>query len=78
VDRLRSAAGNIILDSPEFQRLLRDAGARVPTEISAAEHSAPLPTAITGATTATGGGKAERVQEEGEVDRSEGVILSER
>jgi NTE family protein len=29
VDRLRAAAGRIIMDSPEFQRLLRDVGARV-------------------------------------------------
>ena len=39
VDRLRAAAGNIILTSPEFQRLLRDAGARVATELSTAEDS---------------------------------------
>ena len=32
VDRLRAAAGAIILASPEFQRLLRDTGARVVTE----------------------------------------------
>jgi NTE family protein len=29
VDRLRAAAGTIIMDSPEFQRLLKDVGARV-------------------------------------------------
>ena len=29
VDRLRAAAGKIIMDSPEFQRLLKDVGARV-------------------------------------------------
>ena len=29
VDRLRAAAGAIILDSPEFKRLLKDVGARV-------------------------------------------------
>jgi len=29
VDRLRAAAGKIILDSPEFQRLLKDVGARI-------------------------------------------------
>ena len=28
VDRLRAAAGTIIMDSPEFQRLLKDVGAR--------------------------------------------------
>jgi NTE family protein len=32
VDRLRAAAGTIVLASPEFQRLLKDAGARVATE----------------------------------------------
>ena len=39
VDRLRAAAGKIILASPEFQRLLKDAGARVATEPSTAEDS---------------------------------------
>jgi NTE family protein len=29
VDRLRAAAGTIIMDSPEFKRLLKDTGARV-------------------------------------------------
>ena len=29
VDRLRAAAGKIVLESPEFQRLLKDAGARI-------------------------------------------------
>ena len=29
VDRLRAAAGTIIQASPEFQRLLKDVGARV-------------------------------------------------
>jgi NTE family protein len=29
VDRLRAAAGTIIMDSPEFKRLLKDVGARV-------------------------------------------------
>ena len=29
VDRLRAAAGTIIMDSPEFQRLLGDVGAKV-------------------------------------------------
>ena len=29
VDRLRAAAAKIVLDSPDFQRLLKDAGARV-------------------------------------------------
>jgi NTE family protein len=29
VDRLRAAAGTIIMDSPEFQRVLKDLGARI-------------------------------------------------
>jgi NTE family protein len=29
VDRLRAAAGTIIMSSPEFQRLLKDVGARI-------------------------------------------------
>lgn len=32
VDRLRAAAGTIIMASPEFQRLLKDVGARVVTK----------------------------------------------
>ena len=43
VDRLRASAGKIILESPDFQRLLKDVGARVVTESSvapAAESSA--------------------------------------
>lgn len=56
VDRLRAAAGSIILDSPEFQRLLRDAGAQVVTEHSTGEHWALPPTSIAGAITATTGG----------------------
>ena len=40
VDRLRTAAGKILLASPEFQRLLRDAGVRVATELSAGDNSA--------------------------------------
>jgi NTE family protein len=55
VDRLRAAARKIILASPEFQRLLRDAGARVVTEPTAAGGSAPTPPSISGATTAATG-----------------------
>ena len=29
VDRLRAAAGTIIMDSPEFKRLLKDVGAAI-------------------------------------------------
>jgi len=37
VDRLRAAAGKIIMDSPEFKRLLKDVGARIlPTPSAAA------------------------------------------
>ena len=32
VDRLRAAAGTIIMDSPEFKRLLKDVGARIVAE----------------------------------------------
>ncbi|MFM0646544.1 patatin-like phospholipase family protein [Paraburkholderia bryophila] len=32
VDRLRAAAGRLIIDSPEFQQMLKDAGARVANE----------------------------------------------
>jgi len=37
VDRLRAAAGTIIMASPEFQRLLKDVGAKVVTDPSTAE-----------------------------------------
>jgi NTE family protein len=40
VDRLRAAAGTIIMASPEFQRLLKDTGARVVAQPPAAEGSA--------------------------------------
>ena len=40
VDRLRAAAGAIILASPEFQRLLKDTGARVVTEPTAGDSMA--------------------------------------
>ena len=39
VDRLRAAAGTIIAASPEFQRLLKDAGARIVVEPSATKCS---------------------------------------
>jgi NTE family protein len=55
VDRLRAAARKIILASPEFQRLLRDVGARVVTEPTAAAGSAPTPPSISGTTTAATG-----------------------
>jgi NTE family protein len=41
VDRLRAAAGTIILDSPEFQRLLKDLGATVVADPAAAKAAAP-------------------------------------
>ena len=46
VDRLRAAAGKIILASPEFQRLLKDAGARVVTGPTADGDSTAAPSAI--------------------------------
>src|SRR5439155_19693266 len=42
VDRLRAAAGKIIMDSPEFKRLLKDVGANI----------LPMPSAATGAAAA--------------------------
>ena len=39
VDRLRAAAGTIIMASPEFQRLLKDAGLRVRSEVPSASPS---------------------------------------
>jgi NTE family protein len=42
VDRLRAAAGTIIMASPEFQRLMKDVGARVAAEPPAAEGSASM------------------------------------
>ena len=36
VDRLRAAAGTIIMASPDFQRLLKDAGLRVRSDAPAA------------------------------------------
>jgi NTE family protein len=43
VDRLRKAAGTIIMDSPEFQRLLKDVGARVVADPSTSENTAGTP-----------------------------------
>jgi NTE family protein len=43
VDRLRAAAGEIILASPEFQRLLKDSGARIVTDPTAAGRPAAAP-----------------------------------
>jgi NTE family protein len=40
VDRLRAAAGTIILASPEFQRLLKDVGAKVVADPSASGSTA--------------------------------------
>ena len=41
VDRLRAAAGTIIMDSPEFKRLLKDVGAKIVAEPAATGSSAP-------------------------------------
>jgi NTE family protein len=40
VDRLRAAAGKIILSSPDFQRLLQDVGARIVTDQAPGTHPA--------------------------------------
>jgi NTE family protein len=45
VDRLRAAAGTIIMASPEFQRLLKDVGARVVSDKSAAGGPTAIPSA---------------------------------
>lgn len=42
VDRLRAAAGTIILSSPEFQRLLKDAGAKLVAKPPATERKATV------------------------------------
>jgi NTE family protein len=41
VDRLRAAAGAIILDSPDFRRLLEDVGARIVAEPTTGDSVAP-------------------------------------
>jgi NTE family protein len=51
VDRLRAAAGKIILASPDFQRLLKDVGARIVTEPCTADDSTASPSSISGAAT---------------------------
>jgi NTE family protein len=43
VDRLRAAAGTIIMASPEFQRLLKDVGVRIVTDPTAAGAAATKP-----------------------------------
>jgi len=45
VDRLRAAAGTIIMASPEFQRLLKDVGARVISDKSVASEPTAAPSA---------------------------------
>jgi NTE family protein len=45
VDRLRAAAGTIIVESPEFQRLLKDVGATIVTNSSAAGKPTAVPAA---------------------------------
>jgi NTE family protein len=52
VDRLRAAAGTIILSSPEFQRLLKDARVTIVRQPAAAE-SAAVPAASRSATPAS-------------------------
>jgi NTE family protein len=43
VDRLRAAAGTIVLDSPDFQRYLKDMGERIVKTPTPAGKPAPLP-----------------------------------
>jgi len=45
VDRLRAAAGKIIMASPEFQRLLKDVGARIEAEPARSEEVTVVPAA---------------------------------
>lgn len=45
VDRLRAAAGKIIMASPDFQRLLREVGARIVVDPSRMEDSPVVPAA---------------------------------
>jgi NTE family protein len=45
VDRLRAAAGTIIMASPEFQRLLKDVGARIVTDAPGEGAAAAVPVA---------------------------------
>jgi len=47
VDRLRAAAGTIIMASPEFQRLLKDVGAKVVGEWSTSGSDAASAAALT-------------------------------
>jgi NTE family protein len=50
VDRLRAAAGTIILSSPEFKRLLKDAGAKIaPPPVAGTPPSGPGSTGATAA-----------------------------
>jgi NTE family protein len=45
VDRLRAAAGTIIMDSPEFKRLIKDVGARIITNPQSAGPTTAIPMA---------------------------------
>jgi NTE family protein len=47
VDRLRAAAGTIIMESPEFQRLLKDVGARIVVDPPRAAGSATTAVPVT-------------------------------
>jgi NTE family protein len=48
VDRLRAAAGKIILASPDFQKLLKDVGAKIVTTAPAGGAAAPVPAPAAG------------------------------
>jgi NTE family protein len=45
VDRLRAAAGKIIMASPDFQRLLKDVGARIVADPARAGAATAIPPA---------------------------------
>ncbi|MGO4303398.1 patatin-like phospholipase family protein [Cupriavidus sp. RAF12] len=55
VDRLRAAAGKIIMASPDFQRLLRDVGARIVVDPTRSGEAPTAPTAPTAPATAPAG-----------------------
>ena len=71
VDRLRKAAGTIIQASPEFQRLLKDVGARIVAEPSGGKTRAR---AVTRSTPAAGTGVSRRRR----VGRRRGRVIAAR
>ena len=53
VDRLRAAAATIILDSPDFQKMLKDAGARIVNRPATGTAAGPIAVAAPTATPPT-------------------------